>query len=82
MPAPKKLKVGKSLKLHANVLPANTTRNGLIWHLSDPNELTINKFGEVTAHKVGKSTIQVYSWADAKPLADKKSPEFLKSGCF
>ncbi|MCF2949478.1 sulfatase-like hydrolase/transferase [Paraglaciecola aquimarina] len=80
MSAPNKLKVGQMSQLHAKLTPANTTRNGLIWHSSDPSVLSINKFGELSAHKKGTAQIKVYAWADARPLADKKSAEFLTTG--
>ncbi|MDU0352731.1 sulfatase-like hydrolase/transferase [Paraglaciecola aquimarina] len=80
MSAPSKLKVGQMSQLHAKLTPANTTRNGVVWVSSDPSVVSVNKFGEVVAHKVGKANIQVYSWADAKPLANNQAPEFLTTG--
>jgi uncharacterized protein YjdB len=75
-----KLKLGENISLSAQLIPANTTRNGVIWHSSNPSVASINKFGEVTAHKKGTAKIHVYSWADAKPLADGKSAEFMTTG--
>ncbi|MGJ8679025.1 sulfatase-like hydrolase/transferase [Paraglaciecola sp.] len=79
-PANNTLKLGDSISLSAELTPANTTRNGVIWHSSNPSVASINKFGEITAHKKGTAKIHVYSWADAKPLADGKSAEFKTSG--
>ncbi|WP_158966741.1 sulfatase-like hydrolase/transferase [Paraglaciecola sp. L3A3] len=80
MSAPNKLKVGEVSQVHAKLIPANTTRNGVVWVSSDPSVVSVNKFGEVMAHKAGKANIQVYSWADAKPLANNQAPELLTSG--
>ncbi|EWH10723.1 sulfatase [Catenovulum agarivorans DS-2] len=75
-----KLIVGEKLDLNVSTLPFNTNRDGVVWVSSDLAIASINKFGEVVAHKAGKVTIHVYSWSDAKPLADGKSPSFLTSG--
>ncbi|WP_155949301.1 sulfatase-like hydrolase/transferase [Gayadomonas joobiniege] len=74
------LKVGETFDLDAEVTPINATRDGVIWHSSNPQIATVNKFGEVTAHQAGEVTISLYSWSDARPLADNKSPEFLTDG--
>ncbi|MGJ8692069.1 MAG: sulfatase-like hydrolase/transferase [Thalassotalea sp.] len=74
------LSVHEKLSLSAQLSPKNTTRNGVIWQSSNPKVASINKFGEVSAHQKGQTTIHVYSWADAKPLANNKKPEFLTSG--
>lgn len=75
-----RLKVGQTIDLDVEVFPKDTTRDGVIWHSSDPSIASINKFGEVTAHQTGKVTISVYSWSDADPLADNRSPEFKTDG--
>ncbi len=74
--APKSLAVGKELTLSHTVKPTNATRNGVIWHSSNPDIAEVNKFGTVTAHKAGTTTITLYSWDDAHPVASVK----LKGG--
>ncbi len=70
------LKVGETQTLTCKVLPANATRSGVIWKSSDPSIASVNKFGDVTAHKKGAVTISVYSWDDAQPLAGyRKMPK-------
>ncbi|KMT66867.1 sulfatase-like hydrolase/transferase [Catenovulum maritimum] len=74
------IKLGTKLDLNVSTLPFSANRDGVIWVSSDPSIASVNKFGEVTTHKTGKVNIDVYSWSDAKPLADGKSPSFLTSG--
>lgn len=74
------LQINEKITLTATLIPAETTRNGVIWHSSNPDIISINKFGEITARKKGEATISVYSWSDAVPLANGKNPEFLTSG--
>lgn len=74
------LRTNEKVTLTSQLMPANTTRNSVIWHSSNPDIISINKFGEIIAHKRGKATISVYSWSDAEPLANGKNPEFLTTG--
>ncbi|WP_068375644.1 sulfatase-like hydrolase/transferase [Paraglaciecola hydrolytica] len=74
------LQLGEQVDLDARLVPENTTRNGVIWHSSDPSIVSVNKFGEISALRPGKASIHLYSWDDARPLADAHSASFLKTG--
>lgn len=76
----KRLTINETLTLQAQLIPANTTRNGIVWHSSNPTVASVNKFGEVIAHQAGEVTIKAYSWSDAQPLAHGRDPEFLTTG--
>ncbi|MER2491267.1 sulfatase-like hydrolase/transferase [Catenovulum sediminis] len=76
----KVMSVGETFDIDAQVYPLNATRDGVIWHSSDPSIASINKFGEITAHQKGQVEISVYSWHDAKPMADNRKVEFLTQG--
>lgn len=78
--APKTIQPGETFQISAQRTPRNVTRNGVLWTSSDPSVLSINKFGELKAHKAGTANITVYSWDDAEPLAHGLSPEFKTSG--
>ncbi|MFD2257540.1 sulfatase-like hydrolase/transferase [Luteolibacter algae] len=74
------LAVGKSTRISAEVLPADATINNTIWESSNPGIVTIDKFGVVTAHKAGDTTITLYSWQDAKPMANNLPVTYAKDG--
>ena len=74
------LRVGKSTTLECRVYPARATRQGLIWESSNAEIATVDKFGEVTAHKPGEVTISVYSWDDANPLAANTKDAYSRNG--
>lgn len=79
--APKSMKVGESVSVAHEVIPANATRNGVIWHSSDPSIIEVDKFGVFTAHKSGEVTITLYSWDDAWPVANGvKKGGYLTTG--
>lgn len=63
------LRVGERIDLSYELTPANATRNNVIWESSDPQIASINKFGELTAHRPGKVAVRLYSWDDALPVA-------------
>ncbi|MFI3247961.1 MAG: sulfatase-like hydrolase/transferase [Rikenellaceae bacterium] len=65
----KSVNVGDVIQLQHSVTPSNATRNGVIWESSDSSIASVNKFGELTAHKAGRVTISLYSWDDAWPVA-------------
>lgn len=66
--------------LKHQVIPAMATRQNIVWTSSNPEVASINKFGELQARKRGRTTIQIYSWDDASPLATGKSGGFSKTG--
>ena len=74
------LAVGEVRALSCDVLPARATRNNVVWESSDPSVVTVNKFGELTAHAAGTAEIVVYSWDDAAPVANGKAPAYRRDG--
>ena len=79
--APKKLAVGKVFHLEHSVIPRNATRIAVIWNSSNPEVVSVNKFGEITTHSKGEATITLYSWDDAWPVANgPKTGGYLKDG--
>lgn len=75
------LSVGGTRALTCAVSPANATRNNVVWESGDPSVVTVNKFGEVTAHAAGTAEIVVYSWDDADPVsAGPKTPAYGRDG--
>lgn len=74
------LEVGETITLQAEIEPAAAQRQGVVWESSDPSVLSVNKFGEVSAHSVGRVQIHVYSWDDAKPLAANKPMSYHRDG--
>lgn len=72
--------VGEKLDFDTQLTPINTTRSGVIWQSSDPRVASVNKFGEVTAHSVGKVILRVFSWSDAKPIANGYSTGLKTDG--
>ena len=75
-----KLKVGEKAKVICQVLPENATRFGTIWESSDPEIASIDKFGEISAHKKGEVTIKVYSWDDAYPTSSNSDSTYFTAG--
>ena len=49
IPAKQELAPGKSVKLSANVIPANADNKSLIWESSDHKVITVDKDGKLTA---------------------------------
>ncbi|BDD02327.1 sulfatase-like hydrolase/transferase [Persicobacter psychrovividus] len=76
----KKIRVGQQRSLSAKIIPANATRNNIIWESSDPTIASINKFGEIEAKQAGTVTIRLYSWDDAFPLSTNLEVTYLKNG--
>ena len=72
--------VGHQAKLDVHILPANATRNNVIWESSNPHIASVDKFGVVTAHLQGTVKISVYSWDDAHPLANNTAETFSRKG--
>lgn len=74
------LNVGDSIQLQSKVSPSKSKRHGVVWESSDPDVLSVNKFGIVTAHQRGVAHISVYSWDDAEPLSANRDPTYFKTG--
>ncbi len=66
------LKIGATQKLECKIMPENATRRGVVWESSDPEIASVNKFGEITAHKKGSVTVSAYSWDDANPSSSAR----------
>ncbi len=78
--APKSIQVGEKTTLSCQVLPHNATRFGTVWESSDPTVASINKFGEVSAHKKGEVAIRVFSWDDAYPTSNNEDSTYFRTG--
>lgn len=63
------LRVGARQPLVCHITPSDATKNNVVWVSSDSSVASIDKFGEVTAHKPGTVDITVYSWDDADVMA-------------
>lgn len=74
------LKAGEKIMLSCNVIPANATRFRTIWETSDPDIASIDKFGELTAHRAGDVTIRAFSWDDAYPTSNNEDSTYFRSG--
>ncbi len=74
------LKTGETLQLNHVITPNNATRNNVIWHSENPEIATVDKFGVLTAHKVGSVKITIYSWDDAYPQSANTSVTFKTDG--
>ncbi|MFC2098944.1 sulfatase-like hydrolase/transferase, partial [Bacteroidota bacterium] len=74
------LNVGERTVIKCDVLPENATRFGTIWESSDPGIASIDKFGEITAHKKGEVFIKVFSWDDAYPTSNNQDSTYFTSG--
>ncbi|MGC6606824.1 MAG: sulfatase-like hydrolase/transferase [Lentimonas sp.] len=74
------LRPGMSEQLDCRIIPANASRQGIVWKSSDPSIASVDKFGVVTAHTKGEVTITAYSWDDALPMADPKFDELKTTG--
>lgn len=46
--------VDQQQQLSYQLRPANTTRSGVIWESSNPAIASVDKFGQITAHKLGQ----------------------------
>ncbi|QHJ09989.1 Arylsulfatase [Paraglaciecola mesophila] len=74
------LKVNQREQFSYSLVPSNAQRAGVIWQSDNPDIASINKFGEVIAHRPGKATISAYSWDDAYPVANKRTPAYYTNG--
>ncbi len=74
------LSITSTHQLDFGYAPTHAQRTGSIWHSSHPNIVSIDKFGELTAHQTGTSTISLYSWSDAHPVSSMRSPDYFKDG--
>lgn len=76
----KTLQVGENTTLACQLIPANATRFGTIWESSDPSVASIDKFGEISAHKKGEVAIRVFSWDDAYPTSNNEDSTYFRTG--
>lgn len=74
------LAAGESTSLTCEVIPPRATRFRTIWESSDPSIASIDKFGEITAHKSGEIRVRVFSWDDAYPTSNNADSTFFRSG--
>ena len=58
-PAEKEVPAGKTISLHATVLPANATNQSVVWQSSNPSIATVDAQGTVTALAPGEAVITV-----------------------
>lgn len=65
----KTLNVGGKFKLKVTIKPKNATEKGVNWKSSDPKVATVDKKGNVTAKKAGKTTITATSKDNSKKKA-------------
>lgn len=75
-----RLKAGEQHQLACQIIPEAATRRNVIWESSDPDVLSVDKFGVMTAHKPGKVTIRVFSWDDARPMAKNLKQAYFRTG--
>lgn len=57
--APKELELGKSTNLISTQIPSNTLPSKITWASDNPNVITVNQNGEITAVGVGIANIKV-----------------------
>lgn len=57
----RKLKVGSSEKLSYSIVPSNADRSKLTWASSNPNVVSIDQNGNITANNIGISVVSVSS---------------------
>jgi arylsulfatase A-like enzyme len=72
--------VGEDHQLDYAITPINATRNNVIYHSSNPEVATVDKFGTVRGLRPGTATISLYSWEDARPLATNLATTFRRDG--
>ncbi|MFC7337288.1 sulfatase-like hydrolase/transferase [Haloferula chungangensis] len=74
------LKKHESKQLAWEILPADATRQNVIWESSDPKVASVDKFGVLHAHAPGEVKVTLYSWDDAMPQASGNAPTFRRDG--
>jgi hypothetical protein len=74
------IKSGEKRQISHKVFPANATRKNVIWESDDPEIASIDKFGQVWAHRRGEVYISIYSWDDAYPTSANEELTFHKNG--
>ncbi|ABG39354.1 sulfatase [Paraglaciecola sp. T6c] len=74
------LSPGESANLDISAFPKHAQRQGVIWESSNPNVVSVDKFGQISALKVGQATIRAFSWEDAEPLAANKAKTYQRTG--
>lgn len=78
--APTEVKVGDVVSLHKKVIPFDAMRKNIVWESSNPEIASINKFGELSAHKKGEVIIRLYSWDDAYPVSSNWPETYKRDG--
>jgi len=74
------MKVGSSVTLDCQIIPAQATRQNVVWESSDPELATVDKFGVLTAHAPGTVKVTVYTWDDACPVAANVPQSYARHG--
>jgi arylsulfatase A-like enzyme len=77
---PVMMEVGETLPITCRILPANATRQNLIWKSSNPAVASVDKFGVLRARASGHIRLTVFSWEDAYPTAANQDESYLTSG--
>lgn len=66
--------------LDAAITPNNATMRNVVWQSSNPSVATVDKFGRATGLAPGATTISLYTWDDARPVATGQSAALDTSG--
>lgn len=74
------LDVGQSETLVATIIPSNATNQKVTWSSSDPDVVTVDENGTLTAKKAGRATITVTTEDGAKTCTVVVNSECLAEG--
>ena len=66
---PGAISVGEKIRLELEFIPKNTTEKSVLWHSSNPDVLSVDKSGTVTAKSEGEATITVTSTVNNQIVA-------------
>jgi uncharacterized protein YjdB len=77
---PNPMIVGSTFALDCEITPTDATRQNVIWQSNDPAVASVDKLGVISANAVGTTKVTVYSWDDARPLANNQPETFSKTG--
>jgi len=78
--APKTCQVGDVIPLKKQIKPSSAMRKNIVWESSNPQIASINKFGELTAHRKGEVSITMFSWDDAYPVSANWDETYKRNG--
>lgn len=70
--ATRKIELNDESVLEAVITPNNVTNSTLIWTSSNPDVVSVDQSGNITAHKLGKATIKVVAGDGSKKKATCK----------